>query len=215
MDGLQKYLNKVKAPWIPPEDAAIHSVPPTEPVGDDNAMESLNTQEQHLKQGEESYPLQLSSDVVGCEEESGSAADNGKGKEKAVEDLWGVEEEEETEDDGHDRGKGQVILGQQKEESSNEEYDRGKSQVVESKQEVQGPCPSKFSFDAVRCEEEESEAVGHDIRRGPVVEDSRRSKNLTPPILAPLLLILGKRVMKATLLIPILQTLVGRERENL
>ncbi|KAI5988425.1 hypothetical protein EDD15DRAFT_2199060 [Pisolithus albus] len=28
--------------------------------------------------------------------------------------LWGEEEEEETEDDGHDRGKGQVILGQQK-----------------------------------------------------------------------------------------------------
>ncbi|KAI5984719.1 hypothetical protein EDD15DRAFT_2479439 [Pisolithus albus] len=198
IDGLQKHLNKVKAPWISPEDAAIHSVPPTEPepVRDDNAMESLNTQEQHQKQGEESYPLQLSSDVVGCEEESGGAADNGKGKGKAVEDLQGEEGEEESDEDGHDRGKGQVILGQQKvqgpssflsssiavryeeeeEEGSSEEYDRGKSQVVESQQEVQGPCPSKFSFDAVGCEGEGSEAEGHDIRRGPVVEDSQEEQ---------------------------------------
>ncbi|KAI5989964.1 hypothetical protein EDD15DRAFT_2454321 [Pisolithus albus] len=198
IDGLQKHLNKVKAPWISPEDAAIHSVPPTEPepVRDDNAMESLNTQEQHQKQGEESYPLQLSSDVVGCEEESGGAADNGKGKGKAVEDLQGEEGEEESDEDGHDRGKGQVILELSSSSSSyltameldrkeegpctffwpSEEYDRGKSQVVESQQEVQGPCPSKFSFDAVGCEGEGSEAEGHGIRRGPVVEDSQEEQ---------------------------------------
>ncbi|KIK15862.1 hypothetical protein PISMIDRAFT_16202 [Pisolithus microcarpus 441] len=90
IDGLQKHLHQVKAPWIAPGDAAMHSVPSTEPVRGDIAMESLNIQEQ--QQGEElgqkhregSYSL-LSSDAVSFEEENGSAAEDCKGKAKAVE----------------------------------------------------------------------------------------------------------------------------------
>ncbi|KAI6117165.1 hypothetical protein EDD17DRAFT_1761182 [Pisolithus thermaeus] len=151
-------------------------------------MESLSIQEQQQqgqelcqRQGEGSYPLQLSSDIVGFE----------GGME---------EEEEESEEDGHDKGTSQAVQGQQKvqgsslslystisvryeedEESEEEGYGRGKGQVVEGQQEVQESCSSKFSSDTVReggGGEQEHEAQAEESPSGLIFHQSLSKINL-------------------------------------
>ncbi|KAI6095156.1 hypothetical protein F5141DRAFT_1068646 [Pisolithus sp. B1] len=161
IDGLQKHLHKVKAPWITPEDTAI---PPTEAVRGKIAMESLSIQGQQ-QQGQElcprwregSYPLKLSSDI------------DGKGKGKVVE---GLQEEEESEEDGYDRGTGQAVQGQQK---------------------VQGSSLSLYSSISVSMRErKESEAGEHDMGECQVAEDLQEELEYYPTHFSPIAMNFGQ-----------------------